>query len=102
MDKKNKMVRVGVVGGTGYTGGELLRLLVGHPHVSLTMVTSRAESGKKVGDLWPNLRGECNLKFSNICIDELINNCDLVFFCYASWCINGNNSSFIGKRNKSH
>ena len=80
MEKKTKMVRVGLVGGSGYTGGELLRLLVRHPHVSLTMVTSRAESGKKVGDLWPNLRGECNLKFSNICIDELINNCDLVFF----------------------
>ena len=78
--KENKTVRVGVVGGAGYTGGELLRLLASHPEIKLTTVTSRSEAGKKVDDIWPNLRGKCNLLFSDIAIDELINNCDLVFF----------------------
>ncbi len=73
------MLIVGVVGGTGYTGAELLRLLVTHPQVELKYVTSRSESGKKVAELFPNLRG-----FTEVCFTEpaaeLLSECDLVFF----------------------
>ena len=48
VSKENKTVRVGVVGGAGYTGGELLRLLASHPEIKLTTVTSRSEAGKKL------------------------------------------------------
>ncbi|HHJ34218.1 MAG TPA: N-acetyl-gamma-glutamyl-phosphate reductase [Gammaproteobacteria bacterium] len=73
------MLAVGVVGGTGYTGAELLRLLVMHPEVSLKYVTSRSESGNRVADLFPNLRG-----FTDICFTEpeleTLSECDVVFF----------------------
>ncbi len=73
------MLTVGVVGGTGYTGAELLRLLVSHPQVSLKYVTSRSESGKNVADLFPNLRGLTEVRFTEPAVDTLTE-CDLVFF----------------------
>ncbi|WP_346796948.1 N-acetyl-gamma-glutamyl-phosphate reductase [Halomonas sp. Bachu 37] len=51
------MIKVGIVGGTGYTGVELLRLLAQHPHVSVEAITSRSEDGVRVCDMYPNLRG---------------------------------------------
>ena len=57
------MIEVGVVGGTGYTGVELLRVLLGHPEVSVRTVTSRAEAGVAVDQLFPSLRGHCDLAF---------------------------------------
>ena len=56
-------LKVGIVGGTGYTGVELLRLLVRHPLVRLETITSRSEQGLKVSDLYPTLRGYTDLKF---------------------------------------
>jgi N-acetyl-gamma-glutamyl-phosphate reductase len=73
------MLAVGVVGGTGYTGVELLRLLVSHPQVSLKYVTSRSESGSKVADLFPNLRGFTDICFTEPAVDTLAQ-CDVVFF----------------------
>ncbi len=73
------MLNIGVVGGTGYTGVELLRLLVMHPQVNLKYVTSRSESGRKVADLFPNLRGFSDVCFTEPGIDTLAQ-CDLVFF----------------------
>jgi len=73
------MIKVGVVGGTGYTGVELLRLLAGHPEAELTVITSRSEAGRPVADLFPNLRGSLELAFSVPDIGEL-SACDLVFF----------------------
>ncbi len=73
------MLTVGVVGGTGYTGAELLRLLVMHPQVELKYVTSRSESGIKVADLFPNLRGFTDICFSEPAVESLAE-CDLVFF----------------------
>lgn len=51
------MIKIGIIGGTGYTGVELLRLLAAHPQAELRVITSRGEAGKKVSDLFPSLRG---------------------------------------------
>lgn len=73
------MIKVGIVGGTGYTGVELLRLLAGHPNVELTAITSRSEKGKPVSALFPNLRGIVELVFTEPTVANL-KDCDVVFF----------------------
>jgi len=73
------MIRAGVVGGTGYTGVELLRLLVAHPGVELVAVTSRAEAGRRLDEIFPNLRGFCDLVFQEPDTQVLVG-CDIVFF----------------------
>lgn len=73
------MINVGIVGGTGYTGVELLRLLTLHPQVNLSVITSRKEAGTAVSDLFPNLRGHVDLTFSGPDPQQL-SACDLVFF----------------------
>lgn len=73
------MVKVGIVGATGYTGAELLRLLVSHPQVEVAMITSRAEAGLSVSSLYPSLRGICELAF--VLPDmAALSQCDIVFF----------------------
>lgn len=72
-------INVGVVGGSGYTGGELLRLLVSHPGVELQAITSRAYAGDLVGERFPNLRGWIGIRFSEPDLERLAK-CDLVFF----------------------
>ncbi|MAR01173.1 MAG: N-acetyl-gamma-glutamyl-phosphate reductase [Oceanospirillaceae bacterium] len=73
------MIKVGIVGGTGYTGVELLRILVNHPEVSLQVITSRSEEGTRVDDMYPNLRGHTDLVFS-VPDAETLGECDVVFF----------------------
>lgn len=73
------MIKAGIVGGTGYTGVELLRLLAGHPDVELAMITSRSEEGLPVADMYPNLRGHVDLAFTVPDMAEL-KSCDVVFF----------------------
>lgn len=73
------MVEVGIVGGTGYAGAELLRLLARHPHVRLRLLTSRQESGKRVDAMFPHLRGVCDLTFSEP-TPEALAQCQAVFF----------------------
>ncbi len=73
------MIRVGVVGGTGYTGVELLRVLAGHPEVSLSVITSRSEAGTSVAELFPSLRRHVELTFSAPDVEALAE-CDLVFY----------------------
>ncbi len=73
------MINVGVVGGTGYTGVELLRLLVLHPEVVLREITSRSQAGEQVSDVFPNLRGHVDQAFTEPSVDRLAE-CDLVFF----------------------
>lgn len=73
------MVKVGIVGGTGYTGVELLRLLAQHPEVELVAITSRKEDGMPVADMYPSLRGRVDLRFSTPDHAPL-NRCDVVFF----------------------
>lgn len=73
------MIKVGVVGGTGYTGVELLRLLCIHPQVQLTAITSRGEAGMPVSDMFPSLRGRVDLNFVAP-QDAALDQCDVVFF----------------------
>ena len=73
------MVRVGIVGGTGYTGVELLRLLALHPQAEIIAITSRSEAGLPVAQLFPSLRGFINLRFSDPKA-ALLSDCDVVFF----------------------
>ena len=72
-------LKTGIVGGTGYTGVELLRLLAGHPEVELSVITSRSEAGRDVADLFPNLRGYLDIRFTEPDIGALAV-CDVVFF----------------------
>ena len=73
------MIKVGIVGGTGYTGVELLRLLAAHPQVTLQVITSRADAGTLVSQMFPNLRGYVDLPFTHP--DQAhLEICDLVFF----------------------
>lgn len=73
------MIKVGIVGGTGYTGVELLRLLAQHPQVELRAITSRADQGMPVSQMFPSLRGHVDLCFTHQ--DEArLDQCDLVFF----------------------
>ena len=73
------MIQVGIVGGTGYTGVELLRILAHHPKVDIQVVTSRSDAGKAVADVYPNLRGAVCAVFCAPEIDRL-KQCDVVFF----------------------
>lgn len=73
------MIKVGIVGGTGYTGVELLRLLAQHPDAHLVAITSRKEAGMAVSDMFPNLRGRVNLKFQDPA-EAPLHQCDVVFF----------------------
>src|SRR4051794_11765079 len=73
------MLKAGIVGGTGYTGVELLRMLSQHREVSVETITSRSEAGMAVADLFPSLRGRISLRFSDPSEAEL-HKCDIVFF----------------------
>ncbi len=77
--KSMEKIKVGIVGGTGYTGVELLRLLARHPQVQLQVITSRGEAGLPVADMFPSLRGVVDLTFSDPTTIDL-SQCDVVFF----------------------
>jgi N-acetyl-gamma-glutamyl-phosphate reductase len=73
------MINVGIIGGTGYTGVELLRLLSAHPQTELKVITSRSEAGRSVAELFPNLRGHTDLTFIEP-DPARFETCDCVFF----------------------
>ena len=73
------MLNVGIVGGTGYTGVELIRLLSMHPEAHIVTITSRTEEGLNVCEIFPSLRGHLDLIFVKPSIDVL-SRCDVVFF----------------------
>jgi N-acetyl-gamma-glutamyl-phosphate reductase len=72
------MIKVGIIGGTGYTGVELLRLLILHPDAELRVITSRTEVGRGVAELFPSLRGRLELAFVEP-DNRLLGTCDVVF-----------------------
>ena len=72
------MIKVGIIGGTGYTGVELLRLLAVHPEVNIEVITSRSEKGRAVSELFPSLRGKIDIAFSEPDV-AVFKQCDVVF-----------------------
>ncbi len=74
------MIYAGVIGGSGYTGNELLRLLTTHPKVEVKWVCSRSYAGRKVSDIHPNLRGFIDIRFVEFKKD-IANDVDIVFLC---------------------
>ncbi|HEB77592.1 MAG TPA: N-acetyl-gamma-glutamyl-phosphate reductase, partial [Methylothermaceae bacterium] len=73
------MIKAAIVGGTGYTGVELMRILARHPQVELALVTSRSDAGQSVAEIYPSLRGAIDLTFQAPDIDALADN-DVIFF----------------------
>ncbi len=76
--RRSPALKVGIIGGTGYTGVELLRILASHPCAEVTVITSRSESGQPVSRYFPSLNGHCDLVFSDPERGEL-SECDVVF-----------------------
>ena len=74
-----RVVKIGIVGGTGYTGIELLRILARHPEAELVAITSRKEAGTAVAEVFPSLRGVVDLAYSDPAKTDLTR-CDLVVF----------------------
>jgi len=70
-------IKVGIIGGAGYTGGETIRLLLNHPHAELTFIHSRSNAGNPLYSAHPDLKGETELKFT----DTIGTNVDVVFLC---------------------
>jgi len=73
------MIRVGLVGASGYTGAELARILCNHPHVELTVATSRQHAGKPLAEVFPHLRGKVELICEDVVADALLERADLFF-----------------------
>ena len=71
-------MKIGIIGGSGYTGGELLRLLLRHPNAEIVTVTSEANVGKKLSSVHPNLRGVTDMKFAS---RKDLDSYDLLFVC---------------------
>ncbi|GFO98090.1 N-acetyl-gamma-glutamyl-phosphate reductase,common form [groundwater metagenome] len=70
---------IGIIGGSGYTGGELLRLLAGHPEANVVAVTSRSRKGQKVSDTHTHLRKIYELEFEDLGADDVASRSDVVF-----------------------
>ncbi|MEK6600681.1 MAG: N-acetyl-gamma-glutamyl-phosphate reductase [Candidatus Binatota bacterium] len=72
-------MRVAVLGATGYAGVELLRILIRHPHVRLTVITSQQYAGKRVSEIYPSLAGQCDLVLEEIRIDKIASQAEIAF-----------------------
>jgi N-acetyl-gamma-glutamyl-phosphate reductase len=73
------MLRVGIVGATGYTGFELTRLLIGHPEVEISVLTSRQYAGEPISEVFPSLRGRISLRCQDPIIEEVAEKSDFIF-----------------------
>ena len=86
------MIKVGIIGGAGYTAGELLRLLINHPEVEIGFVNSSSNAGNKITDVHEGLYGETDLVFTDeLPLDEI----DVLFFCTA----HGDTKKFMESHN---
>ncbi|WP_455611004.1 N-acetyl-gamma-glutamyl-phosphate reductase, partial [Bacteroides sp.] len=86
------MIKVGIIGGAGYTAGELIRLLINHPEAEIVFINSSSNAGNKITDVHEGLYGETDLVFT----DELpLNEIDVLFFCTA----HGDTKKFMESHN---
>ncbi|MCS5586218.1 MAG: N-acetyl-gamma-glutamyl-phosphate reductase [Gammaproteobacteria bacterium] len=90
------MIKAGIIGGTGYTGVELLRLLHNHAQVEVAAISSRSEAGQLVGDFFPSLAGQTDLAFTAPG-DAILDECDVVFFATPHGVAMETAGSFIDK-----
>ncbi len=74
---KDKIIQVGIIGGSGYTGGELLRVLISHPNVKIVFALSKSAAGKKWSEIHPDLTGDTEERF----VSSPIHKADVVFLC---------------------
>ncbi len=75
------MIRVGIIGGTSYTGEESIKLLLRHPHAKVTVVTTRQEACQAVGDMFPSLRNRIDLTTEQMDLDRFVERVDVAFCC---------------------
>ena len=86
------MIKAGIIGGAGYTAGELIRLLINHPETEIVFINSTSNAGNKITDVHEGLYGECDLTFT----DELpLEDIDVLFFCTA----HGDTKKFMESHN---
>ncbi|MBI3541384.1 MAG: hypothetical protein HY073_04540, partial [Deltaproteobacteria bacterium] len=81
VNPKNMTTKVGIIGATGYTGIELLRLLLAHEEVELVLATSEKFAGKKIADLFPFLKGKTKLVLEELSDETVFKKCGLAFSC---------------------
>ena len=86
------MIKAGIIGGAGYTAGELIRLLINHPETEIVFINSSSNAGNKITDVHEGLYGECDLTFTDALPLEEI---DVLFFCTA----HGDTKKFIESHN---
>src|SRR6266705_2548688 len=91
------MIKVGIVGGTGYTGVELLRILARHPQSELVAITSRKEAGTQVAEFFPSSRGAVTIAYSDP-VNSGLAKCDVVFFEPSSTDAMGEASALVEAR----
>ncbi|MCG2460630.1 N-acetyl-gamma-glutamyl-phosphate reductase [Flavobacteriaceae bacterium F89] len=85
------MIKAGIIGGSGYTGGELIRILLHHPHATIDFVFSTTRAGKKISSAHPDLIGETEMEFTG----EVNLHVDVVFLCLG----HGNSTKFLNENN---
>lgn len=73
------MIKAGVLGATGYAGIETVRILSNHPTAEITFAASKTYAGKKISDVYPNLKGVCDIVLSEVDIAQIKEKCDVVF-----------------------
>ena len=94
------MLKAAICGGSGYTGGELIRLLSNHPYVKITAVTSEKSSGKTVSDLFPHLSNHSNLTYEPLDREKLLKKADIFFSGIASCRLAERSGIFLQAREK--
>lgn len=73
------MIKAGVLGATGYAGSELVRILTAHPDVEITLLVSHSYAGQKMSDIYPSMKGVCDIVLSELSADDAAKKCDVVF-----------------------
>jgi N-acetyl-gamma-glutamyl-phosphate reductase len=80
-------IKAGIIGGAGYTGGEMIRILINHPSVEIKFVHSNSNAGNLISSVHEDLFGDTDLRFT----DELSNDVDVLFLCVG----HGNAKKFL-------
>ena len=88
-------IKVGIIGGAGYTGGELIRLLIHHPDTSVSFIHSRSNAGKAVHSVHQDLLGETELKFTDSPTTAHLEDIDVLFLCLG----HGDSKKFLKENN---